>query len=398
MSVNKAIAGLSLEKSDKISKLLIPFQILSSIIDFFYPKKDNYIICGSNTGEYFSGSPKAFYEYVSENCPEYKIFHYHPFRKNDSNLAILRYIIKFSPIFYRARYLISSHPPNDFFPFVWWSRRKIFINTWHGIDFKAGFFADSGDTSNKNKILKLNEKTTYFLVSSKLESATKTKIFLINPKKFLYIGQPRNDKFLKSNSGDKLNKIFENLPEHKKIVLYAPTYRRNNPVNFFPFKDFDIINFKQFLDEKKIIFLIRGHVYEKGSSKEFFDTRILNLDQEILEDVYDILSEIDILITDYSSIFIDYLLLNRPLIFLPYDLNNYELNRGLIFDDYDYWTPGKKAYKYCEFIDALEENFTGLDVFKERREEIKHLFHYYQKANTSERLLKFLNEEYQRGK
>jgi len=397
MSVNKIVAGLSLEESDRITKLLIPFQILSSIIDFYYPKKDNYIICGSNTGEYFSGSPKAFYEYISENCPEYKIFHYHPFQKNSSNLERLRYIIKFFPIFYRARYLISSHPPNDFFPFVWWSGRKIFINTWHGIDFKAGFFADSGDTSNKNKILKLNEKTNYFLVSSKLESATKTKIFLINPQKFLYIGQPRNDRFLTSNSVDRLNKIFENLPEYKKVVLYAPTYRRNNPVNFFPFKDFDIIHFKQFLDEKKIIFLIRGHVYEKGSHEQFFDTRILNLDQETLEDVYDILPEIDILITDYSSIFIDYLLLNRPVIFLPYDLNNYEVNRGLIFDDYDFWTPGKKAYNYYEFIDALEENFTGLDVFKERREEINHIFHYYQTADTSERLLKFLNEKYQRG-
>jgi hypothetical protein len=115
MSVNKFIAGLSLEKSDKISKLLIPFQILSSIIDFLYPKKDTYIICGSNTGEYFSGSPKAFYEYVSENCPEYKIFHYHPFRKNNSQWETILYIVKFFPIFYRARYLISSHPPNDFF-------------------------------------------------------------------------------------------------------------------------------------------------------------------------------------------------------------------------------------------------------------------------------------------
>jgi CDP-glycerol glycerophosphotransferase (TagB/SpsB family) len=395
MPVNKLIAGLSLKESDRISLLLIPFQILSSIIDTVYPKKDNYIICGSNTGEYFSGSPKAFYEYVSENCPEYKIFHYHPFEKNRSNRETLRYIIKFFPIFYQSRFLISSHPPNDFFPFVWWSKRKIFINTWHGIDFKAGFFADTGDTSNKNKIVTLNKKTNHFLVSSKLESATKTKIFLINPQKFLYIGQPRNERFLKPRSEERLKTIFKNLPEYKKIVLYAPTYRRNSPVNFFPFQDFDLVHFKQFLDDKKIIFLMRGHVYEKGSTKEFFDTRILNLDQNVLEDVYDILSETDILITDYSSIFIDYLLLNRPLIFLPYDLNTYEQNRGLIFDDYDYWTPGEKAHNYREFTDALEKIFTGPDVFKRRRDEMKDIFHYYQTPNTSEHLLKFLHEKYQ---
>ena len=391
MSVNNYISDLSLEQSERISKLLIPFQILSSIIDFFYPKKNNYIICGSNTGEYFSGSPKAFYEYVSENCPEYKIFHYHPFRKNNSDLERLRYIIKFFPVFYSARYVISSHPPNDFFPFVWWSGRKIFINTWHGIGIKAMFFADSGDTGNKNKILRLNEKTTYFLVSSKLESALKTKIFLINPQKFLYIGQPRNDRLLAPTSETCLHKIFKTLPKYKKIILYGPTYRRNKPVNFFPFEDFDLEQFKHFLDEEQIIFLLRGHVYAKGSNDCFFGDRILNLSHDVLEDVHDILPEIDILITDYSSLYTTFLLLNRPFIFVPYDLNEYERTRGLLLDDNNYWFPGRKVYTYSEFIGALEEILSGQDVFKFQREKLRKIFHYYQNGNSSEKLIKVLN-------
>lgn len=393
MSINKFIAGLSTQKTNRIALLLIPLQLLSSIIDFLSPKRDNYIICGSNTGEFFSGSPKAFYEYVSYHRPEYKIFHYHPFQKNKSNWEIFWYILKFFPIFYKARYLISSHPPNDFFPFVWWSRRKIYINTWHGFGLKGIFFADKGESnSNLNRILKLNEKTTYFLVSSKLESAVKTKSFLINPKKFLYIGQPRNDRFLESNSENQLGKIFKNLPEYKKIVLYAPTYRRNDSVKIFPFEDFDLINFKQFLEKEKIIFLIRSHYYEKGSNEDILGKRILNLNHDILEDVYDILSEIDILMTDYSSIFTDFLLLKRPLIFLPYDSDEIEISRGLILDNYDYWTPGRKAYTYSEFIGAVEEILSGHDVFKSRREELKGIFHYYQKGNTSEKILKLFNE------
>jgi len=398
MSVNKFIADLSLEKSERITKLLIPFQILSSIIDFLYPKKDTYIICGSNTGEYFSGSPKAFYEYVSENCPEYKIFHYQPFRKNNSQWEIILYIVKFFPIFYRARYLISSHPPNDFFPFVWWSRRKIFIDTWHGLGIKAMFFADSGHFSNKNKIFKLNEKTTYFLVSSKFESALKTKCLLINPQKFLYIGQPRNDCLLEPKSETCLHKIFKTLPKYKKIILYGPTYRRNKPVKFFPFEDFDVKQFKQFLEDEKIIFLLRGHVYAKGSNNDLFGDRILDLSHDVLEDEYDILSEIDILITDYSSLYTTFLLLNRPLIFVPYDLNEYETNRGLLLDDYNYWTPGRKVSTYGEFVGALEEILSGHDVFTSQREKLRKIFHYYQDGHSSEKLLKVLNELSKREK
>ena len=393
MSLNKFIAGLSAKDSDRIAKLLIPFQFVSSIIDFLYPKKNNYIICGSNTGEYFSGSPKAFYEYVSKYSPEYQIFHYHPFQNRNSNREIFWYMVKFFPIFYKARYLVSDHPPNDFFPFVWWSQRKILINTWHGFGLKGIFFADSGDTrSNLNRILKLNEKTKYFLVSSKLESAVKAKSFLINPQKFLYFGQPRNDRFMEPDVKTHQDKIFKNLPEYKKIVLYAPTYRRNDSVKIFPFEDFDFINFKQFLDAEKIILLVRGHYYDKGSSTEFFGERIVSCNHEVVEDVYDILSEIDILMTDYSSIYTDFLLLNRPMIFLPYDLNEIETNRGLVFDDYDYWTPGRKVNTYYEFIGAIQEILSGDDIFKTKREELKRLFHYYQKGNTSEKILKVFKE------
>jgi len=301
------------------------------------------------------------------------------------------YIIKFAPTYYRARYLVSSHPPNDFFPFVWWSRRKKLITTWHGFGIKAMFFADSGDTSDKNKILKLNEKTTYFLVSSKLESALKSKTHLINPRKFLYIGQPRNDRLLEPASENCLHEKFKTLPEYKKVVLYGPTYRRDKPSEFFPFEDFDLEQFKQFLDEEKILFLLRGHVYAKGSNRDFFGERILDLSHDVLEDEYDILPEIDILITDYSSLYTTFLLLNRPMIFVPYDLKEYEGNRGLLLDDYDYWTPGRKVQSYQEFIGALKEIVSGQDVFKSKREDIRKIFHYYQNGNTSEKLLKIMD-------
>jgi len=157
-------------------------------------------------------------------------------------------------------------------------------------------------------------------------------------------------------------------------------------------KDFDIIHLTHFLEEKKAIIFTRGHAQDDRSSNTAHSTRIIELGSNLLEDVNDILPVVDILITDYSSIFFDYLLCNKPCIFIPYDREEYERSVGFLFDDYNYWTPGKKVHDYLEFIEAIGEILSGKDTFKDRREELRDLFHYYQKSNTSENIIRFLNE------
>lgn len=119
-------------------------------------------------------------------------------------------------------------------------------------------------------------------------------------------------------------------------------------------------------------------------------SRIIELGQDMIQEVNEILHEIDILITDYSSVFIDYLLLNRPCIFIPYDKEKYEKDVGFLFDDYDYWTPGRKVATYSEFITAINGILSGDDQFKERREEMRKIFHYYQKKNASEKVVQYI--------
>ena len=78
-------------------------------------------------------------------------------------------------------------------------------------------------------------------------------------------------------------------------------------------------------------------------------------------DVYTFLSEVDILITDYSSIYFDYLLWERPIIFFPYDLEYYrDEDRGLIFE-YDEYTPGPKIFNAKELENVLSK---GIDDFR----------------------------------
>jgi CDP-glycerol glycerophosphotransferase (TagB/SpsB family) len=124
--------------------------------------------------------------------------------------------------------------------------------------------------------------------------------------------------------------------------------------------------------------------------------RIIDFGFEICPDINPVLPEIDVLITDYSSIYLDYLLLNRPCIFIPHDIEQYKEGRGLLLDDYDFWAPGYKVKSFMEFLESLKCSLSGLDPYKTHREEICRQFNYYQTDNSCEKLLNLLEMHYKR--
>ena len=75
----------------------------------------------------------------------------------------------------------------------------------------------------------------------------------------------------------------------------------------------------------------------------------------------------DILVTDYSSIFVDFLLLNRPEIFFPYDYEKYVTKDRELYFDYNEFTPGPKARVFSEFLGVLGKTLQGEDDFAQKR-------------------------------
>lgn len=377
------------KKSYFIFYFLILFDFITSLIDYLVPKNCNIIIFGSNSGEFISGCPKMIYKYIKKKNL-YKVYYYLPFKENNF-INIIKYIINFIPIFLRAKFLISSHPPSDFFPFFW-SSKKVFINTWHGTPIKAIFFSDKGQGKIELvRMLQVNKKTTVFLVSSMLEAKVMQKCFMIDYKKFYFLGHPRNDKLYRTNNYfRKIPKIIKNIPEYNKIILYAPTYRRDTEVSLFPFPDFDLEHFKLFLDRHKILLLLRVHQYS-NSKLNLFSERIINFGFDICSDIYQILPEVDILITDYSSIYIDFLLLERPCIFIPYDYKRYEENRGFNFNYY-LIIAGDCVMTYKDLINSIEKILIYGNTYKNKMKKLKKIFHYYQKNNSCEKIFQIINK------
>jgi CDP-glycerol glycerophosphotransferase (TagB/SpsB family) len=144
----------------------------------------------------------------------------------------------------------------------------------------------------------------------------------------------------------------------KKIVLYTPTFR-DSEIEFFDHMKIKL--FEQFLQKNNILFCIKLH--PKSKFKKNFDA--LQSDNiyviETESDPYIFLKYTDALITDYSSIYFDYLLLNKPILFFCYDFDQYIQNSREMYFDYNEFTPGIKV----QTMEELENALLDIDAFSE---------------------------------
>lgn len=252
-------------------------------------------------------------------------------------------------------------------------KKRLIINLWHGVPLKKIALLDPNLKKAARIYFKkiFSENYTCILTTSHELIPLMARSFAVSEDKIKVWGQPRNDgMFQKNDCREILGQLFPNLPEYTKTVLYAPTFRDYGQVQLFPFKDFDQKQLETFLEEKDMLLFIRTHVAEQGSAAPYLGKRIRFLGNEQAEDVTGILNIFDCLITDYSSIYIDYLLTDKPMIFLPYDRQQYLDGRGMNFD-YDDVTPGPKPETFNDFLDALSPKE---DFWKSERTRVNRLF------------------------
>jgi CDP-glycerol glycerophosphotransferase (TagB/SpsB family) len=263
------------------------------------------------------------------------------------------------------------------------------IELWHGIPLKKIMYDDKisndhnidSDKKILKRIMKWPGKNSRYVVStSEKISEIYTSAFNLNKSKIVQLGQPRNDVFFNDNIED------EDFPEEykrKKVILYMPTHRNEGKSKIDIKEIFDLKRIDKACKENGWIFLVKKHYYHRD---ELTDLSKFSSIRDIAKQSYDsqmLLKYTDILITDYSSCYIDYLLLDRPIVFYNYDYDNYIMNDREMYFEYDNVTPGKKVKKYLE----LEKELINLiqnkkDDYKESRQNIRDLF--YSKDNQNE--------------
>ena len=343
-------------------------------------RPDSHIWLFSSTdNSHYNYNSRYLFEYVKENLPEITplfVINDPELRNSLSSKYGKQYFIETESI-QGIRQALSAG--------VWFTsaglpaygiglhKKRLIINLWHGVPLKKIALLDPNLKKAARIYFKkiFSENYTCILTTSHELIPLMARSFAVSEDKIKVWGQPRNDGlFQKNDCREILGQLFPDLPEYTKTVLYAPTFRDYGQVQLFPFKDFDQEQLEAFLEEKNMLLFIRTHVAEQGSAAPYLGKRIRFLGNEQAEDVTGILNIFDCLITDYSSIYIDYLLTDKPMIFLPYDRQQYLDGRGMNFD-YDDVTPGPKPETFNDFLDALSPKE---DFWKSERTRVNRLF------------------------
>lgn len=244
-------------------------------------------------------------------------------------------------------------------------KNYMIINLWHGIPLKKIALEDKN--LNFLKRLLFNEifskNYSYVITSSKSLSKIMQRSFNVPPHKIKIWGQPRCDRlFDKTDRREVLYRLFSKKFDFKRLILYAPTFRNNESVRFFPFDDFDYERLDNYLKKTKTYIFLRKHIAEKCDISRYLSDNILDI--STLDDICEVLNIFDILVTDYSSIYIDYLKLNRPVVFLPYDKKTYLKKRGFNFN-LEEMMPGSVPSSFDEFLTALDT-----DIYENDRKRV----------------------------
>lgn len=270
-------------------------------------------------------------------------------------------------------------------------KNRINIETWHGFPLKTLGPLEKNCTDRYEKT---DEGIDYILSYSKLYTYMLSSIFNIDINKFVYTGMPRNDLLLNVNAKKHLAKIIKRELSNKKVIFYVPTFRRRKDKDrregkpIYISKIFSKID--KYMEDFNCFFIVKQHpvegdlIYENQYKNIFFLT-----DDDFNKnniDFYETLGASDLLVTDYSSVYFDYLLLNKPIIFWTSDLDMYEERRGFLFEHIEQMMPGPHVKTVNELLAAISKFLIDFEWYSFERNHIKKLVHAFDDFNSSKRV------------
>lgn len=205
-------------------------------------------------------------------------------------------------------------------------KKTVYLNTWHGALINLCGNAVGGRKDFRWKYV------DYFCVCGDYEKPFIVRDFGVREDALIMTGYPRNDMLYSANA-EKVKQIKEDLglPLDKKIILYAPTWREtvDGGSSYQLAPPIDWKKWKEALSDKYVV-LLRTHPYTTKLMNVEFDDFVKNFTE--YPEVNHLLLAADVLISDYSSINLDYCILEKPMICFGYDYDEYKSQRGFYYD------------------------------------------------------------------
>lgn len=241
-------------------------------------------------------------------------------------------------------------------------------------------------------------------VCSTIGRAYRSAEFGVHPSKVPILGAPRNDRLLRADQYRDEVRAALLGGFTGPAYLWLPSFRIGNWGTSFrvdaadshpglPFSSDDLRRLDDWLVAQGARVLVKLHPRDLGQFPQEFRALRLLAEDELEErelTVHTALAAFDGLITDMSSVWIDYLLLDKPIIFAFPDVENYRRGRGLNLEPYEEWVPGPFAGGMDDLIGALAEVTAGRDPSAAERGRARLRFHRYTDDQSTHRLLQTL--------
>lgn len=306
----------------------------------------------------------------------------------DSNLA-KQSLLKSGVVFIKHNTFVNTKRPLN------GSLRKI-ICLWHGIPLKRIGCA-SLDFQDKLKRIKAIHSDYYSVIcSSEIDRLAMTTAF--QPLSFQQIwltGLPRAD-FLQKPIEQLPNSIqseilkLESKLKGKKLIFFCPTFKNGQYLSYYQFNQSEVNQLKVWLEHNNAVLGIREHMVARGHSysQGLRDLSPLDLSSNNIVNIEAIYKVASILITDYSSAYIDFMLTDKPIISFAYDRDSYLNEERGLFYDFESAIPGPICDDFPQLMEALYEFGEKSRLISEYEyNKIKRMFYKYTDGKNSMRLI-----------
>jgi CDP-glycerol glycerophosphotransferase (TagB/SpsB family) len=363
-------------------KSLFPWITKNSVVgfvDYLVPKSKEIIVFSGNGLRGLNGSTLAVVRGWNRN-PKTKMFKPYVLSLKKENFDGFKTINPYSigglSTLLRSYTVVITHGPGDLF----WSslcntRERRIINLWHGMPLK--------------KLGLWNWSESALISASDKEREILVRATGIDIKKIFATGYPRTDVLI--NDNERLKKTALNILHEKdtgqKWILYAPTHRKNLEGNgyMYKLKGFSFTDLVGILEKNNTNLLFRQHIndpiYEFPEHRRIFPVPFKKFNE--IEPLYALA---DILITDYSSAVFDYVLLNRPVLGLASDLEEYRRHQGFLLD-YESNFPGPVSYDWTELRRRIIRALKSLKSRSPIRDKIRRTFNKFTDGRSTDRVI-----------
>ncbi|MGI1832355.1 MULTISPECIES: CDP-glycerol glycerophosphotransferase family protein [Bacillus] len=365
--IDQGLIETTMKNENRIIRKMkrVMFQILYQLFCIL-PVKQNKITFASDSRTDLSGNFEFVYQ---ELLNRDETFDFQFFLKESINTkkSIAEYV-QMAYHFATSRQILID----DFYPIIYplkIRKNADLVQLWHAVGaFKTFGYSRIGLPGGPSPTSKNHRNYTKVIVSSDHIRKHYAEGFGVDIENVIATGIPRTDFFFnEAKKAEVRSSLYEEYPflKGKKVILFAPTFRGNGQQSaHYPF---EVLNYDQLYQElnNEYIFLFKIHPFVKNQINIPYQYSEFFYDFSDFREINELLLIADVLITDYSSVCFEFALLQKPMIFFSYDVDEYIRTRDFYYEYFSF-IPGPLARTCRELVSIVKNNqyeFEKLDSF-----------------------------------